>query len=138
MEYMKTALLQAKKAMKKKEVPVGVVLISNNKIIAKAHNKRECKNDVLAHAEIIAIKKASKKMKTWKLNDVDMYVTLKPCSMCENVIKQSRIKNVYYLIEKEVSKKEFDKSNICLYNEELAYIEEYKKILSKFFKKIRK
>ncbi len=92
---MKEALKEAKKAFDKEEVPVGVVIVKNGKIIAKAHNMKEEKNDTTKHAEIIAIQRASKKIDNWRLNDCEMYVTLEPCPMCAGAIIQSRIKKVY-------------------------------------------
>lgn len=94
--YMKVALNLAKKAQKKDEVPVGAVIVYNGKIIAKAYNKREKNNDPLGHAELKAIKKASKKRKSWRLTDCDLYVTLEPCAMCAGAISWSRIRTVIY------------------------------------------
>ena len=94
--YMNIAINEAKRAYQKGEVPVGAVIIKEGKIIAKAHNQKESKNSVLAHAEIIAIKKASKKLKNWRLNDCEIYITLEPCPMCASAIQQARIKKVYY------------------------------------------
>lgn len=127
--YMDEALKQAKKAYKKDEIPVGCVIVKDNKIIAKGRNNREKKHNVLGHAEINALLRAQKKLKTWKLNDCDLYVTLKPCSMCETIIKQARIKNVYYLVDKLEFKKEYYKTNI----EKLNYTNNYKEILGSFF-----
>ena len=99
--YMKKAILQAKKALKKGEVPVGAVIVKNNKIISQAYNKREKKNDVTKHAEIVAISKACKKLKNWRLDDCILYVTMEPCMMCSGAIEQSRIKKVVYGIKNE-------------------------------------
>lgn len=95
-KYMRAALKEAEKAYKIGEVPVGAVIVYNDKIIAKGHNTREIKQSVLGHAEINAIAKASKKIGSWRLEDCDMYVTLEPCSMCSGAIIQSRIKNLYF------------------------------------------
>ena len=95
-KYMKIALKEAKKAYKKGEVPIGAVVVKDNKVIARAHNLRESKHDPTGHAEIIAIKKASKKLKSWRLEDCDIYVTLEPCPMCAGAIIQARIKNLYF------------------------------------------
>lgn len=89
--YMKLALKEARKAYKHNEVPVGAIIVSNGKIIAKGNNQRENSGDVTKHAELIAIRKASKKKKDWRLNDCAMYVTLFPCPMCASAIVQSRI-----------------------------------------------
>ena len=92
---MKEALKEAKKAYNKEEIPVGAIIVKNNKIISRAHNIKEEKNDTTKHAEIIAIQKASKKLKSWRLTDCEMYVTLEPCAMCAGALIQSRIKKIY-------------------------------------------
>ena len=94
-KFMLEAINEAKKAYKKGEVPVGAIIVKDNKIIARGHNLKEYKKDTTKHAEIIAIQKASKKMKAWRLVDCEMYVTLEPCSMCAGAILQSRIKKIY-------------------------------------------
>ncbi len=94
-EYIKVALAEAKTASRLNEVPVGAVIVKDNKIIAKAHNLKKSTNNIMNHAEIIAIMEASEYLKDWRLNDCDMYVTLEPCPMCAGVISQSRIKNIY-------------------------------------------
>ena len=93
--YMEQALKEAEKAYKKLEVPVGAVIVKDGKIIAKGHNQKETKTDTTKHAEIIAIQKASKKLKSWRLKDCEMYVTLEPCTMCAGAIINSRIKKIY-------------------------------------------
>ena len=93
--YMDLAFREAEKAYKRGEVPVGAVIVKNGKVIAKAYNKKEKTFCAVNHAEIIAIKRASKKNKNWRLDDCDIYVTLEPCPMCASAIKQARIKNVY-------------------------------------------
>lgn len=92
---MKEAIKEAKKAYEKLEVPVGAIIVKDGKIIARAHNIKETSTDTTKHAEIIAIQKASKKLKNWRLLDCEMYVTLEPCSMCAGAIINSRIKKVY-------------------------------------------
>ena len=94
-KFMKEALKEAKKAYDKLEVPVGAVIVKDGKIIARAHNLKETRFDTTNHAEIIAIQKASKKLKSWRLLDCEMYVTLEPCSMCAGAIINSRIKKIY-------------------------------------------
>ncbi len=94
-KFMKEAIKEAKKASEKMEVPVGCVIVKAGKIIARAHNQKETKIDTTKHAEIIAIQKASKKLKSWRLLDCEMYVTLEPCSMCAGAIIQSRIKKIF-------------------------------------------
>ena len=94
-KFMKEALKEAKKAYDKLEIPVGAVIVKDGKIIARAHNLKETKKDTTNHAEILAIKKASKKLDSWRLLDCEMYVTLEPCAMCAGAIIQSRIKKIY-------------------------------------------
>ena len=94
--YIKEALKEAQKAYLIDEVPVGCVIVHNDKIIARGYNKRETLNSSLAHAEIIAIKKACKKLNSWRLEECIMYITLEPCVMCAGAIIQARIPEVYY------------------------------------------
>ena len=93
-KYMKEALKEAQKAYKKLEVPVGAIIVKDGRIVARAHNLKETKNDTTKHAEILAIEKASKKLSNWRLIDCEMYVTLEPCPMCAGAIVNSRIKKV--------------------------------------------
>lgn len=94
-KFFERAFLEAEKALSIGEVPVGVVIVKNGKIISTAHNEKEKKKCALYHAELLAIKKATKKIHNWRLNDCDIYVTLEPCEMCASAIKQSRITNIY-------------------------------------------
>ena len=94
--FMQEALKEANKAYLKDEVPVGCVIVKDNKVIARGHNLRETTFDPTAHAEIVAIRKATKKLKSWRLEDCDIYVTIEPCSMCAGTILWSRIKTIYY------------------------------------------
>ena len=93
-KYMKAALKEAKKAYKLDEVPIGCVIVQNEKIIARGYNRRNTDKNTLAHAEMSAIKKASKKTGDWRLEDCTMYVTLEPCQMCAGAIVQSRLGKV--------------------------------------------
>jgi tRNA(adenine34) deaminase len=93
---MGEALKEANKAFKKKEVPVGCIIVKDNEIIARAHNLRETKQRSIAHAEILAIEKASKKLNSWRLDGCEIYVTLEPCIMCSGAIINSRIKRLVY------------------------------------------
>ena len=93
---MDVALTQGYWAGRKGEVPIGAVIVRNGKIIAKTHNDRERSNIATHHAEILAIEKANKKLKSWRLDDCEMYVTLEPCPMCAGAILNARIKKVYY------------------------------------------
>ena len=95
-KFMQVALELANKAYKKDEVPVGAIIVKNQKIIAKAFNKREKQHDATAHAEILCIKKACRKIKDFRLNDCEMYVTLEPCFMCMGAILNARIKKLYF------------------------------------------
>ncbi len=79
-----------------KDIPIGAVIVKNNIVLSSAHNQKEADNDVTAHAEILAIKRASQLLKNWRLDDCDLYVTLEPCPMCMWAILQARIKNLYF------------------------------------------
>ena len=136
--YIEEALHQAYKAYRKKEIPVGAVVVKDNKIIAKAHNKRQLKNNVLGHAEIIALLKAQRKLKDWRLFGCELYVTLKPCELCEQVIKESRISKVYYLIEKRIDKKPYNGTKFVKTNQiEENEIEKYQNTITAFFETMR-
>lgn len=93
--YMREALKEAEKARKLNEVPIGCVIVKGDKIIGRGYNRRMKDKNTLSHAELNAIKKASKKLKDWRLDDCEMYVTTEPCQMCAGAIVQSRIKKVY-------------------------------------------
>lgn len=93
-KYMKEAIRQAKKAAALNEVPIGCVIVYGDEIIARGYNRRNVDKNVLAHAEIIAIRKACRKMGDWRLEDCTMYVTLEPCPMCAGAIVQARIPKV--------------------------------------------
>ena len=145
-DYMKIALKEAEKAYNELEVPVGAIIVKEGKIIARAYNEKEKKHDTTKHAEILAIQKASKKLKSWRLNDCDMYVTLEPCSMCAGALIQSRIRKVYIgamdektgscgsvlnlLEDYKFNHKVEVEYNVCK--------EECKRILKDFFKNLRK
>ena len=132
-KYMQIAVKEAKKSLKTDDVPIGAVVVENNKIIAKAHNTREKKHIVTGHAEINAIEKACKKKKTWHLTNCELYVTLEPCEMCLSVIKQARIKKIYYCVKQEkipnIKKTEIIK---------LEDVENSAKLIKDFFKNKRK
>lgn len=93
-KYMREAIRQAKKAYVIGEVPIGCVIVYEDKIIGRGYNRRTIDKNPLAHAELIAIKKASKKMGDWRLEECTMYVTLEPCQMCSGAIVQARMKKV--------------------------------------------
>lgn len=93
---MELALKEAQKAYKLGEVPVGCIIVKDNIVIAKGYNKKETNKDVTAHAEIIALKRASAKLDNWRVDDLDIYITLEPCPMCMAALMQAHIKNVYF------------------------------------------
>lgn len=93
-KYMKQAIRQAKKAYENGDVPIGCVIVREGRIIARGYNRRNKEGQVLAHAELMAIKKASKILGDWRLEDCTMYVTLEPCQMCAGAIVQARIPRV--------------------------------------------
>ena len=94
--YMRAALKEAEKAADKREVPIGAVLVLDGEIIARAHNLRETEQSAVAHAELMAIEEACKKLGTWRLEGATLYVTLEPCPMCSGAIILSRVKRVVY------------------------------------------
>ena len=146
LEYMDIAFKEAEKAYKRGEVPIGAVIVKNGKIIAKACNSKEKKHCSIEHAEILAIKKASKKLKNWRLDDCDIYVTLEPCPMCASAIKQSRIKNVYSALKNsdsnnlDIINRIFvaDKVNPCVNFFNNLSVEKSTTLLQKFFSCRRK
>ena len=93
-KFMKAAIVQAKKAYALGEVPIGCVIVKDNQIIARGYDRRSIDHNTLAHAEMIAIKKACKKLGDWRLEDCTVYITLEPCPMCAGAIVQARIKNI--------------------------------------------
>ena len=95
-KFMRQALVEAEKAFKKEEVPVGAVAVVDGKVVARAHNQRENLIDPTAHAEILCIKKAARKLGGWRLNKVTLYTTLEPCPMCAGAIVHARIKELVY------------------------------------------
>ena len=119
------------KAIKKNEVPVACIIIKDNEIIAKSYNKTLKTNNILDHAEIIAIRKASKKLHNWRLNDCKMYISLEPCDMCKEIIKKSRLSEVIYYSKQNENKTE--KEINYLFKEEL----DISKTLTNFFKRKR-
>lgn len=145
-KFMKAALTEAKKAYDKLEVPVGAVIVKDRKIIARAHNLKETKNDTTKHAEILAIQKASKKLNSWRLIDCEMYVTLEPCSMCAGALINSRIKKVYIGASDQKTGAVGSVFNLLedyTFNHKVEYEkgvlqDECESILKEFFKELRK
>ena len=134
--FMDVAINEAKKAYRSDNVPVGAVIVKNNKIIAKAYNTKNSKNIAINHAEILSIIKASKRLHTWRLNDCTMYVTLEPCPMCMGAIVEARISKVVYLADSNYIDN-FNSKNLKLIKEKIVDKYEYFKMLSNFFTKKR-
>ena len=132
-KYMEIAIKEAKKSLKTNDVPIGAVIVENNKIISKGHNTREKTHQITKHAEINAIEKACKKKKTWHLNECTLYTTLEPCNMCMEVIKQARIKRIIYTTKQEKHNNLPKPTQI-----KIEYVENYKQLLKDFFKNQRK
>ena len=144
-KYMKEALKEAQKSYNKEEIPVGAVIVKDGKIIGRGHNLKETKNDTTKHAEIIAIKKASKKLKSWRLTGCTMYVTLEPCTMCAGALIQARLDKVVIgtMDEKTgacgsvLNVVEDYKFNHRVEIEKGVMEKECKSIIQEFFKKLR-
>lgn len=135
MNYIDGTIEEAKKSLLTEDVPIGALIVLNNEIIAFGYNTREKDHSVLGHAEINAIEQATRKLKRWNLSDCELYVSLEPCSMCKEIIKQTRLKKVYYLLSKPDSKKEYDKTQFIKLESNSE--QTYANILSDFFKKKR-
>ena len=139
-KYINELINLSKKSFKKSEVPIAALIIDENgKIISKAYNTRNIKQQTINHAEILAITKANKKLKSWRLNKCTLYVTIEPCEMCKNVIKESRIDKVFYLVPRLKSKKIYNKTNFFQIEEKSNEnsIDKYKKIIEKFWENKR-
>lgn len=145
-KYMKEALKEAYKAELLDEVPIGCVIVKDDKIIARGHNLRETKQQSINHAEIIAIQKACKKVGSWRLEDCTLYVTLEPCCMCAGAILQSRILRVVYGAADpkggsiESTMRMYEQDGFNHYPEVISGImrEECSQILTSFFRNKRK
>ena len=135
--FMKHALKEANKAYQKDEVPIGCIIVKDNKIISSSYNKKELNQIATYHAEILAINKACKKLKTWHLEECTLYTTVEPCLMCTGAIIQSRIKKVVYGTSNEsfgyLSKLENSKIEVIPHILE----KECKSLLSVFFQNKR-
>jgi len=95
-EFMKEALVEAEKALVQGEVPIGAVIVFEDKIVARAYNLKEQYNDPTAHAEVLAVREACKKLKNWRLNKCTIYVTIEPCPMCAGALVQARIQRLVF------------------------------------------
>ncbi|HOB63610.1 MAG: nucleoside deaminase [Clostridiales bacterium] len=95
-KFMRMAIKEAMRAAEEDEVPVGAVVVMNGKVLCRAHNRKEARNNAVFHAEIEAITKAAKKLNNWYLDECELYVTLEPCAMCAGAVINSRIKKVYF------------------------------------------
>ena len=141
--YMYEALQEAKKAYRKKEVPIGAVVVYNNKIIGRGYNRRTKHQMATAHAEILAIEQACKKLKSWRLSGASIFVTLEPCPMCLGAILNARIDNLYFgaYEQKGRSLTELIVStnllNHTTHVEGGVRLQECSQILSDFFKEVR-
>ncbi len=144
--YMELALKMAELAYKHDEVPIGAVIVDENgNVISKGYNKREKTQNAINHAEIDAIQKACKKLKSWRLDNMSMYVTLKPCPMCAGAILNARIKIVYYGADspndsQNLCEKIMSDVNRLNHKTNLIYLknENCENILKKYFKNKRK
>lgn len=135
MNYIDETIEEAKKSLLTEDVPIGALIVLNDEIISYGYNTREKDHSVLGHAEINAIEQATRKLKRWNLSDCELYVSLEPCSMCKEIIKQTRLKKVYYLLSKPDSKKEYDKTQFIKLESNSE--QTYACVLSEFFKKKR-
>ncbi len=145
-KYMREAIKQAKKALALDEVPIGCVIVYQEKIIARGYNRRLTDKNTLSHAELNAIRKASKKLGDWRLDDCEMYITLEPCQMCAGAIVQSRVKKVYAACMNPkagcagsiMNLLQVEKFNHQVEFEEGLLGEECSKMLSDYFRELRK
>lgn len=127
-----------KKALRYNEVPVACIITYNDKIIAKTYNQRNKSKKTIDHSEIIAIIKANKKLKNWRLNKCTLYCTIEPCEMCKTVIKESRIDKVYYLLSRPENKKQYNNTKFNqVENPNEKFLEKYKKNIEIFWKNKR-
>ncbi len=142
--FMGKALAEAEKSLEKKEVPVGAVLVSGNKILGSGHNEPILRNDPTAHAEITAIRKACLKKKNYRLPDCELFVTLEPCAMCLSALVHARVKRLVFgaydpragAVE-SMMKFPFEKTNHRIEIKGGVLADECGKILKDFFKKKR-
>lgn len=142
LKMMKEAYKQAQKALYKDEVPIGAVIVKDGKIISRAYNLRETKQEATKHAEIIAIEKACRKLGTWRLEDCDLYVTLEPCIMCSGAIINARIHKVIFGASEKrwlALSSLLEQTDAKLFNHHVTYTkgvyeEKCSKLISDYFK----
>lgn len=140
---MKSALKCAEKALQEGEVPIGAVVVLDGNVIARGHNRRTKKQIATAHAEIEAIEKACKKLKSWRIPDCELYVTLEPCPMCMGAVLNSRIKKVYFGAPEDKGRsltRELATANLLNHTVEVeggVMEAECREILSRFFSEMR-
>ena len=135
---MNIAITEAEKAYKENNVPVGAVIVKENKILSAQHNTKNTSNVAINHAEILCIIEANNKLNSWYLENCEIYVTLKPCNMCMAALAEARIKKVHYLLDsnyyenlnKNIENVEMIKNSNAKYNE-------YQRMLSNFFQNLR-
>lgn len=139
--FMKQAITLANKAAKQGDIPVGAVIVCNGKVIATGYNKKEKKKNALLHAEIIAINKASKKLKDYRLENCELYVTFEPCLMCVGAILSARIKKVYFgAFDNRFGASYLLKDNNFNHSSDFeggVLQEECSELLTRFFKELR-
>lgn len=137
--FMNLAYEEAMKSYEMDEIPVGCVIVKNNKVVSTAHNCKECRKNSIMHAELLAVNRACKANGDWRLDECELYTTLEPCMMCMGAIIESRIKTVYYGT-KNKSKQMFDINKIESININIIYMDDKRcsDILSDFFKNKRK
>lgn len=138
-KYIDELIKLSQKSLKKSEVPIAALITDENgKIISKAHNTRNIKQQTINHAEILAIIKANQKLKSWRLNKCTLYVTIEPCDMCKSVIKESRIQNVFYLLPRLPEKNQYNKTIFNKLKDMSEKEDKYQEIINKFWKNKRK
>lgn len=145
LKYMDLAIEEAKKAYEEDEVPVGCVIVKNDRILALTHNMKEQMNSATKHAEILAIEEASSKLNNWRLDGCDVYITLEPCPMCASALKQARVSHIFCGLSNSDSKNyeivlkilESDKNNVSVPIINDLSVEKVDKIMKSFFRNRR-
>ena len=145
LKFMDLAIEEAIKAFEEGEVPIGCVIVCENRVIAAAHNMKERMQCATKHAEILAVEKASEIFCNWRLDNCDVYITLEPCPMCASALKQARVRHIFcglsnsdannFKIISEIFKKDKNNSGVSITND-LA-VEKVKILMKKFFENRR-